>query len=49
MPEELIEQLLPVSEFLAKTCLHSKIIITVDGVYLVDTKEFHPASGTLED
>ncbi|HHL1113934.1 TPA: hypothetical protein ACQO4Q_001833, partial [Streptococcus pyogenes] len=49
MPEDLIKQLEAGSEFLAKTCLHSKIIITVDGVRLVETKEFHPVSGTLLD
>lgn len=49
MPEDLIKQLEAGSEFLAKTCLHSKIIITVDGIRLVETKEFRPVSGTLLD
>lgn len=49
MSEDLIKQLEVGSEFLAKTCLHSQIIITVDGVRLVETKEFHPTSRTLLD
>ncbi|MBJ6746425.1 hypothetical protein JEQ21_08170 [Streptococcus sp. 121] len=36
-------------EFLASNCIHSQIIITVDGISLQDTKEFHPASETLLD
>ncbi|MBM6513396.1 hypothetical protein H7672_01875 [Streptococcus dysgalactiae subsp. equisimilis] len=47
MPEDLIKQLEAGSEFLAKTCLHSKIIITVDGIQLVETKEFHPRNELL--
>lgn len=49
MPEDLIKQLEAGSEFLAKTCLHSQIIITVDGIQLVEIKEFHPTSRTLLD
>lgn len=47
MPEDLIKQLEAGSKFLAKTCLHSKIIITVDGIQLVETKEFHPRNELL--
>ncbi|HHS2843983.1 TPA: hypothetical protein ACTEKC_001978 [Streptococcus agalactiae] len=47
MPEDLIKQLETGSKFLAKTCLHSKIIITVDGIQLVETKEFHPRNELL--
>lgn len=36
-------------EFLASNCIHSQIIITVDGISLQDTKEFHSASETLLD
>lgn len=49
MEPELIEHLLLGSEFLAQNCLHDKIIITVEGIRLVETKEFHPASETLSD
>ncbi|HEO4824230.1 TPA: hypothetical protein VA117_001206 [Streptococcus agalactiae] len=47
MPEDLIKQLEAGSKFLAKTCLHSKIIIRVDGIQLVETKEFHPRNELL--
>lgn len=46
MPPELIEKMLAGSEFLSKNCLHSQIIITVEGVTLAETKEFHPSSET---
>lgn len=49
MRPELIKHLLLGSEFLAQNCLHNQIIITVEGVRLVETKEFHPASETLLD
>ncbi|HEM3577541.1 TPA: hypothetical protein U1C15_001182 [Streptococcus suis] len=49
MPPELMQKLLAGSEFLSKNCLHSQIIITVEGVTLTETKEFHPVSETLLD
>ncbi|MGT2755410.1 hypothetical protein [Streptococcus ovis] len=49
MPPKLIQNLLEVSEYLAKNCIHDKIIITVEGVSVEQTKEFHPASETLLD
>lgn len=49
MPEELVEQLLKGSEFIAKNCIHDRIVITVEGVKLEEMKEFHPADETLLD
>lgn len=49
MSPELIQKLLAGSEFLSENCLHSQIIITVEGVTLTETKEFHPVSETLLD
>lgn len=42
-----LEDLLTYSKVLKKNDFHSKIIISADGVYLEQTKEFHPLDETL--
>ena len=49
MNKQMLEVLLGVSEHLAQSCIHEKVVITADGVYLEQTKEFHPISETLLD
>lgn len=49
MEKELLAHLAHGVAFLVKDCLHSQIIITADGIRLVETKEFHPTSETLLD
>ena len=44
-----LEDLLTYSKLLKKNDFHSKIIISADGVYLEQTKEFHPLDETLLD
>ena len=44
-----LEILLPYAEYLKHNDFHSKIIISADGVYLEQTKEFHPLDETLLD
>ena len=44
-----LEDLLTYSKVLKKNDFHSKIIISTDGVYLEQTKEFHPLDETLLD
>ena len=45
----ILEDLLIYSKALKNSDLHSKIIISADGVYLEQTKEFHPLDETLLD
>lgn len=47
--QDLLDCLSKGVDFLANNCIHSQIVITVDGISLQDTKEFHPASETLLD
>ena len=42
-----LEDLLTYSKVLKNNDFHSKIIISADGVYLEQTKEFHPLDETL--
>ena len=44
-----LEDLLSYSKALKNNDFHSKIIISADGVYLEQTKEFHPLDETLLD
>ena len=44
-----LEDLLTYSKMLKNNDFHSKIIISADGVYLEQTKEFHPLDETLLD
>ena len=44
-----LDRLLDCAEYLKKNDFHSKIIISADGVYLEQTKEFHPLDETLLD
>ena len=44
-----LEDLLTYSKALKKNDFHSKIIISADGVYLEQTKEFHPLDETQLD
>lgn len=44
-----LEDLLSYSKLLKNNDFHSKIIISADGVYLEQTKEFHPLDETLLD
>lgn len=44
-----LEDLLPYSKLLKNNDFHSKIIISADGVYLEQTKEFHPLDETQLD
>ena len=44
-----LEDLLSYSKLLKKNDFHSKIIISADGVYLEQTKEFHPLDETQWD
>ena len=44
-----LEDLLTYSKVLKKNDFHSKIIISADGVYLEQTKEFHPLDETQLD
>ena len=44
-----LEDLLTYSELLKNNDFHSKIIISADGVYLEQTKEFHPLDETQLD
>ena len=45
----ILENLLIYSKELKQNDFHSKIIISADGVYLEQTKEFHPLDETLLD
>ena len=45
----ILEDLLIYSKTLKNSDFHSKIIISADGVYLEQTKEFHPLDETLLD
>ena len=47
--KEILENLLIYSKALKNSDFHSKIIISADGVYLEQTKEFHPLDETLLD
>lgn len=49
MDKEIIQKLQEVSRYIGNTCMHDKIVITVDGIYLEETKEFHPVDGTWID
>ena len=44
-----LDRLLDHAKYLKKNDFHSKIIISADGVYLEQTKEFHPLDETLLD
>lgn len=44
-----LKDLLSYSKLLKNNDFHSKIIISADGVYLEQTKEFHPLDETLMD
>ena len=44
-----LDRLLEHAKYLKKNDFHSKIIISADGVYLEQTKEFHPLDETLLD
>ncbi len=45
----ILENLLIYSKELKQNDFHAKIIISADGVYLDQTKEFHPLDETLLD
>ena len=45
----ILENLLIYSKVLKNSDFHAKIIISADGVYLDQTKEFHPLDETLLD
>ena len=45
----ILEDLLIYSKALKNSDFHSKIIISADGVYLEQTKEFHPLDETLQE
>ena len=47
--KDILENLLIYSKALKNSDFHSKIIISADGVYLEQTKEFHPLDETLLD
>ncbi len=47
--KDILENLLIYSKELKRNDFHSKIIISADGVYLEQTKEFHPLDETLLD
>lgn len=47
--KDILENLLIYSKELKQNDFHSKIIISADGVYLEQTKEFHPLDETLLD
>ena len=47
--KDILENLLIYSKALKNSDFHSKIIISADGVYLDQTKEFHPLDETLLD
>ena len=47
--KEILENLLIYSKVLKNSDFHAKIIISADGVYLDQTKEFHPLDETLLD
>ena len=44
-----LDRLLDCAEYLKKNDFHSKIVISADGVYLEQTKEFYPLDETLLD
>lgn len=44
-----LDRLLEHAEYLKKNDFHSKIVISADGVYLEQTKEFYPLDETLLD
>lgn len=47
--KDILENLLIYSRVLKNSDFHAKIIISADGVYLDETKEFHPLDETLLD
>ena len=47
--KDILKDLLVYSKKLKQNDFHSKIIISADGVYLEQTKEFHPLDETLLD
>lgn len=47
--KDILENLLIYSKELKRNDFHSKIIISADGVYLEQTKKFHPLDETLLD
>lgn len=47
--KDILENLLIYSKELKRNDFHAKIIISADGVYLDQTKEFHPLDETLLD
>lgn len=47
--KDILKDLLIYSKELKQNDFHSKIIISADGVYLEQTKEFHPLDETLLD
>ena len=47
--KDILDNLLIYSKALKNSDFHSKIIISADGVYLEQTKEFHPLDETLLD
>ena len=44
-----LDRLLDHAKYLKKNDFHSKIVISADGVYFEQTKEFHPLDETLLD